>query len=163
MIPGKGNSGIPYIHIKDVIQNFKRCIFLHDKLENCETFMVSQSETVIHTDLFKSIKQSLDPQRSVNPIYLSTQLASLGLHLKMKFASLTGRTPFEQPWMLNYTDRPWVVNNDYTQSRLNWPTNSELHILKRLPVIINFYKNYKNIWIERNLRRGAGKYIYQSD
>ena len=163
IIPGKGDSGIPYIHIKDVIQNFKRCIFLHDKLENYETFMVSQSGTVLHKELFKSIKQSLNPQRSVKPIYLSTQLAGLSLHLKMKFASLTGRTPFEQPWMLNYTDRPWVVNNDYTQKRLNWQTNAELNILKRLPLIINFYKNHKDIWIERNLRRGAGKYIYQSD
>jgi nucleoside-diphosphate-sugar epimerase len=160
MIPGKGESGIPYIHLTDVIQIIKRCIAFHDKLGNCETFMASQSGTVLQRDLFISIKQVLNQKGSHKPIYISPLLAGIGLRLKLKFGSLIGKIPFEQPWMLNYTDRPWIVNNDYTQKRLGWQTNPQLHILKRLPFILNFYKNQKDIWIERNLRRTSGKYIY---
>jgi nucleoside-diphosphate-sugar epimerase len=163
MIPGKGDSGIPYIHLTDVIQIIKRCIALHDKLENCETFLASQSGTVLHKNLFISIKQALNQEGSHKPIYISPVLARVGLLLKLKFGFIFDKNPFEQTWMLNYTDRPWIVNNDFTQKRLGWQTSPELDILKRLPLIINLYKNYKDIWIERNLRRGAGKYIYQSD
>ena len=160
MIPGTGESGIPYIHITDVIQIIKRCIAFHDKLGNCEIFMASQSGTVLQRDLFISIKQILNQKGSHKPIYIWPKLAAIGLGLKLKFGSLIGKIPFEQPWMLNYTDRPWIVNNDYTQKRLGWQTNPQLHILKRLTFIINFYKNQKDIWIERNLRRTSGKYIY---
>jgi hypothetical protein len=122
--------------------------------------MASQSGTVLQRDLFISIKQVLNQKGSHKPIYISPLLAGIGLRLKLKFGSLIGKIPFEQPWMLNYTDRPWIVNNDYTQKRLGWQTNPQLHILKRLPFILNFYKNQKDIWIERNLRRTSGKYIY---
>lgn len=161
MIPGKGNSGIPYLHITDVIQIFKRCIVLHEKLGNCETFMASQSGTVLHKNLFKSIKQALN-QEGAQPIYISPLMARIGLKLKLKFRFISSKDFFEQPWMLDYTDRPWIVNNDLTQKRLGWYPSQELDILKRLPVLINFYKDYKNIWIERNLRRTAGKYIYST-
>lgn len=163
MIPGKGESGIPYIHITDVIQIIKRCIVLHDKLGDCETFLASQSGTVLHKNLFISIKQAMNQEGFHKPTYISPELARVGILLKLKFGFIFDKNPFEQTWMLNYTDRPWIVNNDFTQKRLGWQTSPELDILKRLPLIINFYKNHKDIWIKRNLRRGAGKYIYQSD
>jgi len=160
MIPGKGESGIPYIHITDVIEIFKRCIALHDKLENSETFMASPSGTVIHRDLFLAIKQALNQKETHNPIFIPPVLAGIGLRIKLKFGSIIGNIPFEQPWMLKYTDRPWIVNNDYTQKKLNWQTSPRLDILERLPVIINFYKDHEDIWIERNLRRASEKYSY---
>lgn len=163
MIPGKGESGIPYIHIKDVIQIFLRCIALHNNLSNYDIFLASQNGSVSHSQLFPIIKTGLNDQGTDNPIYISKSLAKIALGFKAKFGRLTGGINFEQPWMLKYTDQPWIVNNDYTRKKLNWGTNPDLEILERLPVILKYYEEQKNQWMSRNKRRISGRYIYISD
>jgi nucleoside-diphosphate-sugar epimerase len=161
MVPGNGETGIPYIHIKDVIQIIQRCIALHSKLSDCEIFIASQNGAVLHKDLFPCIKAALDYGGSNNPIYVSTSVAKIALRLKSKLGRLTGRINFEQPWMLKYTDRPWIVNNAYTQEKLAWRTSSNLDLLERLPVILNFYKEQRKQWISQNKQRIFGKYVYK--
>lgn len=163
MIPGKGESGIPYIHIKDVIQIFLRCIALHNNLSNYDIFLASQNGSVSHSQLFPIIKTGLNDQGTDNPIYISKSLAKIALGFKAKFGRLTGGINFEQPWMLKYTDQPWIVNNDYTRKKLNWGTNPDLEILERLPLILKYYEEQKNQWMSRNKRRISGRYIYISD
>ncbi len=163
IIPGKGESGIPYIHIKDVIRVFLRCIALHNKLSDHEIFIASQNGAVSHGELYSIIKKVLNYRGPNNPIYISKSIAKIALRFKSKFGHLAGGINFEQPWMLKYTDRPWIVNNDYTRKKLSWGTNPDLDILERLPVIMKFFKEQKRELISRNERRISGKYIYLSD
>jgi nucleoside-diphosphate-sugar epimerase len=161
MIPGKGESGIPYIHLNDVTQIFLKCIALHKNLSDCETFIASQDGAVTHRELFPVIKTAMNYRGSNNPLYISKSLAKIALSLESKIGFFTGKINFEQPWMLKYTDRPWIVNNYYTRKKLGWGTNPDLDILGRLPVIMKFYKEHKNQWVSRNKQRISGNYIYE--
>jgi nucleoside-diphosphate-sugar epimerase len=160
MIPGKGESGIPYIHLSDVTQIFLKCIALHKNLSDSETFIASQDGAVTHRELFPVIKTAMNFRGTNNPIYISKSIAKIALSLKSRIGGLVGGINFEQPWMLKYTDRPWNVNNDYTQKTLNWTTDPDLEILERLPVILKYYENQKTQWISINDRRISGNYTY---
>ena len=160
MIPGKGESGIPYIHLKDVTQIFLKCIALHKNLSDCETFIASQDGAVSHRELFPVIKTGMNFRGTNNPIYISKSLAKIALSLKSNIGFLTGKISFEQPWMFKYTDRPWNVNNDFTRKKLDWHTDPELGILERLTEIMKFYKEQKKQWVSRNERRISGDYTY---
>ena len=160
MIPGKGGSGIPYIHIKDVNRIFLRCLALPTNLSHYAIFLASQKGAVSHRELYPVLKAALKDRRSNNPMYIPKSMAKIALRLKSNFRFLFGGLNFEQPWMLEYTDRPWLVNNDFTKKELDWCTDPDLDILKRLPVIMKLYMEQKNHWISRNNRRISGNYIY---
>ena len=162
MIPGKGESGIPYIHIFDVIQIIKRCIALHSKLESYEIFMASQNGAVLHKELFLSVQQSLNYPRSLKPIYISPRLVKIGLNLKLILGSLVHKVPIEQPWMLKYIDCPWIVDNTFTQRKLELHCSPNMNILERLPVILKLYEKQKNKWIDRNVQRNLGNYLFSN-
>jgi len=160
IIPGRGETGIPYIHISDVIHVINRCIQLHDQIGSIETFIASQKGTVLHNDLFSSIKQSISRSRAVKPIYFSPSLVKFGLHIRLFFGLFMNQVSVEQPWMLKFIDKPWIVDNTYTQRKLNWTCSSDKHILKRLPVILKLYEEQKTQWVERNLCRISGNFNY---
>lgn len=160
VIPGKGESGIPYIHLLDVIQIIKRCLLLHDQLDSYEIFLASQNGVVIHKDLFSSIRQSLAYPRSNKPIYMSPELVKIALNIKMIFGSFVNKMPFEQIWMLKFIDYPWIVDNSFTQKKLGWHCSPDMDILERLPVILKHYNEQKQIWTERNIIRNLGEYFY---
>jgi nucleoside-diphosphate-sugar epimerase len=162
MIPGKGESGIPYIHIFDVIQIIKRCIALHSKLESYEIFMASQNGAVLHKELFLSVQQSLNYPSSLKPIYISPRLVKIGLNLKLILGSLVHKVPIEQPWMLKYIDCPWIVDNTFTQRKLELHCSPNMNILERLPVILKLYEKQKNKWIDRNVQRNLGNYLFSN-
>lgn len=160
IIPGKGESGIPYIHLLDVIQIIKRCILSHDQLDSFEIFLASQNGVVMHKDIFSIIKQSQNNIRSNKPIYMPPKLVKIGLYIKMIIGFIVNKMPFEQSWMLKFIDRPWIVDNSFTQKKLGWQCNANMNILKRLPLILKHFKAQEGNWIERNANRIMGEYFY---
>jgi len=162
MIPGKGKSGIPYIHLSDVIQLIKRCMAFDSRLEPFEIFIASQNGVVSHKNIFLSVQLSLNRSGSAKPVYISSGLIKIGLYIKLISGLLTIKESYEQPWMSEYIDRPWIVDNTFTQKKLGWNCNPDLGILQRLPVILELYKRQKKVWIERNIQRNSGKYSYSN-
>jgi nucleoside-diphosphate-sugar epimerase len=162
MIPGKGTSGIPYIHIFDAVKIIEQCIHVNSSLGPYEIFMASPNGAVSHNDLYMMVQRSLDRLISARPIHTSPGLVMAGMYIKMILAFLQNKEPYEQPWMLKFIDRPWVVDSTITQERLEWKCSPDLNILKTLPVILENYRKNKRIWIERNVQRNAGKYSYHT-
>jgi nucleoside-diphosphate-sugar epimerase len=160
IIPGKGKSGIPYIHVSDVIQIIKHCIRLHDQLESFELFIASQKGAVMHKELFSLIKKSITVSGQVKPVYLAPSLVKKGLYLRLFSEMFTNNLLVEQPWMLEFIDRPWIVDNRYTQQKLNWECSARNHILNRLPVILKLYEAKNKQWIDRKRNRILRKYEY---
>ena len=160
IIPGRGESGIPYIHRSDIVQITKRCIELHEKLDTFEIFLVSQQGSVLHKELFPVIRQTLSEGLSLKPIYIPPILTGFGLFLRLAFCPISGEVPYERPWMLKFIDCPWVSDTGRTREKLGWNCSPELGILERLPVILDHYKNERNTWIKRNRQRNKGRYIY---
>jgi len=160
IIPGKGESGIPYIHISDVIEIINRCILLHDQLEPYETFLASQKGAILHKDLFSAIRLSLSNPRSIKPIYVSPSMVKIGLNLRSIFDMNLNQVSVEQPWMIEYIDRPWRVDNSYTQKKLNWHCSPDRYILEKIPAILKLYEEQKYKWVDRNMNRFSGNYLY---
>lgn len=160
IVPGRGESGIPYIHRDDVVQIVRRCVESHEKLDALEVFLASQQGAVLHQELFPLIRRVAGERASLKPILIPPSLAKLGLSLKLALGPLTGDTPYERPWMLKFVDRPWVTDASYTQKKLGWSCSPGMSILDRLPVVLQRFTRNRRTWEERNRRRNKGWYIY---
>lgn len=159
-MPGRGGSGMPYIHRDDVVRLVRSCVEQHERLSACEVFLASPDGAVLHRDLFPVIHAAgkIGPPRG--PIFVSPKLAKIGLHAGRVIGRLAGRVPFERPWMLDYVDRPWVVDAAHTRRRLDWSCTAGLGILDRLPVILEHFLGDRPLWVHRNRVRTEGRYAY---
>jgi nucleoside-diphosphate-sugar epimerase len=160
VVPGRGQSGIPYIHRADVAQIVRRCIESHEKLDALEVFLASQPGAVSHRELFPAIRRAMGERAALKPIFIPPGLARLGVILKLALGSLTGDMPYERPWMLEFVDRPWASDTRYTQQRLGWRCSPGMGILDRLPVILRRFTGDRRRWEARNRRRNQRRYVY---
>ena len=56
LVPGRGNSGFPYIHRDDVVRSVMRCIECHATLAPFEVLLASPSGTVSHGEVFSAVR-----------------------------------------------------------------------------------------------------------
>lgn len=160
IVPGRGESGIPYIHRYDVVRIIKRCLEIHEKLDSFEIFLASHQDAVLHKELFPLIRQTAGERASMKPIFISPSFAKFGLFLRVVLGVIANDAPYERPWMLEFVDRPWVTDVSHTQNRLGWSCSPGMGILERLPIILHRFKERRSTWIERNKRRNIGRYAY---
>jgi nucleoside-diphosphate-sugar epimerase len=160
LLVGEGMTGIPYIHRHDVVQIVRSCIEAHETLGSYEVFLASQHGTVTHKDLFAIIHQAARGKAAPAAITVPRWAARLGLHARRAIGAIFGRVPFEQPWMLKYVDRPWVVDTTYTRDRLGWSCTEGMGILDRLPIMLEQFMQERRTWEHRNRVRYQGQYAY---
>ncbi len=165
-VPGHGNSGFPYIHRDDVARSVKRCIECHSTLAPFEVLLASPSGAVSHNEVFAAVKLAGLAGRVAAgrpppaPILIPPRLARLGLSLRTALGRLVRRTSYEQPWMLDFVDRPWATNASDTESRLAWSCTPGMGILDRLPQILERFRADRRTWELRNRCRNEGRYDY---
>ena len=160
LMPGRGVSGMPYIHRDDFVQIVRRCLEVHETLGSFETFLASQDGATLHGELFPIIREAAGRETISKPISLPPALAGLGLYVKLALGRVTGNVPYEEPWMLRYIDHPWVVDTTYTRTTLAWDCSPGLGIWERLPLIVEQFTKYPIVWEERNVRRNERRYVY---
>jgi nucleoside-diphosphate-sugar epimerase len=160
LVPGCGHSGFPYIHRDDVVRSVTRCIECHAGLAPFEVFLVSPSGAVSHTQVFSAIRRAAEGGAPAGPILIPPRLARLGLSLHTALGRLVRKTPHEQPWMLDFVDRPWAADVSYTESRLAWSCTPGMGILDRLPQILERFRGDRRAWELRNRCRNEGRYDY---
>ncbi len=160
LVPGCGNSGFPYIHRDDVVQSVRRCIECHATLAPFEILLASPSGFVSHGELFSAIRRTAAERTPPAPILIPPRLARLGLSLRSALGRLARKTFYEQPWMLDYVDRPWAADASYTESRLAWSCTPGMGVLDRLPQILERFRADPRAWELRNSCRNEGRYDY---
>lgn len=160
-IPGKGNTGFPYIHRDDFVEVVKKVIICNDQLDNCEWFLACGPKTVTHTDLYPLIRECLGHDDYQSSIHLPVWIVRLVLHFKCIIGKMVGRIPDESPWMMDYVDKPWIVDNSYTREKLGWTCKEDKDVLKCIPQIIDNFNNYQKSWIARLNRRYDRVYEYE--
>ena len=160
-VSGKGNSGFPYIHRDDVVEIVKKVIVRNGQLEKCEWFLACGSKTLVHTDLFPVIRKSLGHDDCQDSIHIPVWLVRLLLHFKYVTGKITGKMPDERPWMMDHVDKPWIVDNSYTQEKLGWACREDRDLLKCMPQMIDNFNKYREAWIERMNRRNKRVYEYE--
>lgn len=160
VIPGRGESAIPYIHRADLVSLVRTVLEKSDELGPYEVFLASQNGCVNHNQLFPVIRREAGKPAGSRPTHMPPMLAKVGLTVQCALGSLIGRMPYERPWMLDYVDRPLNVDTTKNQAVLGWDCLPERSIMARLPVIIANWRDHRKLWNERNVLRNEAQYSY---
>ncbi len=163
LVPGLGNTGFPYIHRRDIVRIMRRIIEKDDSLNRYETLFASPPGYTSHKELFPIIRRECGKGYATKPIHVPPSLAKFVLHGKYLINTLRKKETYERSWMIDYVDRPLVVDTTYTQNKLNWIPTPKLHILRRLPILMRHFNKRYAEWHARNIRRNDQKYEYEPD
>jgi nucleoside-diphosphate-sugar epimerase len=163
MIPGRGLSGFPYIHRRDLVRCIRRILERQGSLAPSEILFASPPACTTHNELFAAIRSACDTHCDQKPFYVAPWLAKCFLFIKNRAKAVLGRKRYERRWMMDYVDKPLVVDTIYTQEKLQWTPGPELSILNRIPVLMRRFDEDRSTWERRNVSRNEGRYVYESD
>jgi nucleoside-diphosphate-sugar epimerase len=149
VLPGRGSSAMPYIHIKDLNKLFLRVIEKSDALQDLCTLIASPQGCTSHLELFKAATKYYYG-RDIEPILVPKFMAAAGLFSMQTWNRLTGRASLEQPWMAEYIDKQLRVDASVTFRTLDWKPNPRYHVQRRMLFLTENMKNHPNNWAFRN-------------
>ena len=149
ILTGRGESAIPYIHIKDVIKLFLRIIEISDTLPHLGIYNASPQGSVSHNELFKTATRYYYGA-DIKPFRMPKPAAALGLIVISFLGWLNGKKTLEQPWMAGYIDKKLSVDASATCKALNWKPTPRYHILRRLLFLTEKMNSHPNNWTFRN-------------
>lgn len=151
IIGGKGNSAITYIHVNCLINLLLTVINKTEVIKNFDVFNVSTEDPVTHNSLFK-LSTKYFYGKSKTPIHIPKPIAAFGVYCMDLLGRITGKRPFEKPWMMRYVDKQLNVDTSYTTNELGWkPTNRYL-LERRIIFMIEHMKSYPYEWQKRNIK-----------
>lgn len=159
VMPGRGRSGFPYIHRDDLVRLIARVLERTESIGRLETFLASQNGAVFHRELFECIHAARG-SNSAKPFHIPRLAARLGLHAQWTLGWVTGKRPYERPWMIDYVDKPMIADTSYTRKILEWDCTPELSLTRRVPVLYERFNTQRALWEERNERRSARLFEY---
>jgi len=150
ILAGKGESAVPYLHVKNLNTLFFKIIQNTADLHQCETFIASPNGCTSHRQLF-AIAVRYNSGRQIEPIFLPKPLAYMGIQCVDFLGRITGKRPFEKSWMIKYIDLQLNVDASYTHNKLNWKPVSRYDIKRRLLFLIEHKKSNPDDWNRKNL------------
>jgi hypothetical protein len=149
LLTGRGESALPYIHIKDVIKFFLRIIEISDDLPHLGVYNASPQRSVSHNELFETATRYYFG-RNIRPFRMTKPLAALGLVFISFLGWLKGKKTLEQPWMVKFIDKKLSVDASATYKALNWKPTPRYHILRRMLFLTEKMNSHPNNWVFRN-------------
>lgn len=151
IIGGKGNSAIPYIHIKDLCQLMKIIFEKSGQLPAFDIYNASPDGSTTHNEIFE-ISTRYFFGETIKPINLPKLLAYPGLVLRnlLKVLYLTCEEPFEQFWMIKYVDLKLNVDSSYTRRVLDWNPTPRYHLTRRILFLLEKMKSHPDEWRVKN-------------
>ncbi len=162
IVPGRGKSGVPYIHRAELVARVRACIARHDEFDACERLLACGSRAVLHDELFPAIRRLTRGVESPRPLHVPRLLARAGLVLAATVGPRVGIRIFEQPWMARYIDRPWLTDGRISEQKLKPSPRSGFELLERLPAMIGNRTRHPRQWRLRNRRRLQGGYRHEA-
>lgn len=149
VVTGRGESAIPYIHIKDLIKLFLRIIEISDILPRLAIYIAGFQGSVSHNNLFKTATRYYY-WHDIKPFQIPKLAAGLGLIIISFLGRLSGKKTLEQPWMAKYIDKKLSVDASATYKALGWKPTPRYHILRRLLFLTEKMTRHPNNWTFRN-------------
>ena len=149
ILAGRGQMGVPYIHIRDLVAFFRQLLTCRHKLEPAEVLLASAAGDTALLRLFELATQSYfgTPKR---PVFVPATLSGPGLVAMDLWGRLVERRPFERSWMRHYIDRRLQVDNTRSCARIDWSPSPRYQIERRLPFVIERLKSEPFEWLARN-------------
>lgn len=149
VLGGRGNSAIPYLHVRDLLVFLERALDLRRDLAPAEVLIASPDGAVSHRELFHAATRHAFG-RARRPVLVPAPLARVGIELRDRLGRMTGRRPFERPWMGRYIDLRLAVDASRTRRRLGWSPRPRLEVLRRLPFLVENLRGNPAHWYELN-------------
>ncbi|MCB0283036.1 MAG: NAD(P)-dependent oxidoreductase [Calditrichaeota bacterium] len=149
ILGGKGNSAIPYLHVNCLVNLLLEVVDKSDALPDFDTYIASSSTSASHQELY-NLSTHFFFGESRNPFHMPKWIATLGVLSMDLLGRVTGKRPFERPWMMQYVDKQMLVDNSYTREVLNWQPTRRYVIQRRLLFLIEHMKSYPYEWQKRN-------------
>lgn len=161
IIGGKGESSIPYIHIRDLCRLIKTIIVKSGELEEYNIFCASPSGSTSQKSIF-DISTNYFFGKRIKSIHIPKYIAYPGLLVRnlLNVFHVNSEEPFERLWMIKYIDKKLEVDSSYTQAVLNWQPTPRYHITRRLLFLLEKMKSHPNEWRVKNeaaLKRVTGR------
>jgi nucleoside-diphosphate-sugar epimerase len=149
ILGGRGQSAVPYLHVRDAAFFVRRVLERMDDLEPCEVLLATPDGATTHQQLFDSATAYPDG-RPLGAIHVPRPLAIAGLHLRDAAGRLLGHRPFERPWMGRYVDLQLAADARHTRRRLDWQPRARLEVLHRIPFLLENRSSDPVEWMRRN-------------
>lgn len=149
ILAGRGESAIPYIHIRDVQNFFKQLLNKHTSVKSGEVLLVSTEGSTSHHELFKLATRYYFG-KEVKPLFMPKVICALGIYVINFFKRMFNREIFEQPWMIKYIDKKLNVRLSLTPALINWRPSTRLKIERRFPFLIERRKSESLTWQMKN-------------
>jgi len=156
ILGGRGQSAIPYLHVREMGPFMRRLIGHNDEIEQREVLIASPSETLSHRELFDLANINYYGQRK-RPIFVPKMVAWIGVRARDVMGRAIGKRPFERPWMIRYVDLDLAVDASRTYRKLEWRPRSRLLLQRRMPFLSENLKMDPNEW--HRLNRAAMKRV----
>ena len=157
ILGGRGASGIPYLHARELAGFMKRVIRCSADLPRRQVLIASPNHTVSHLDLYRLVDRYCGRTLG-SPILMPAPLARVGVWGRDLLGRLTGDRPFERPWMVEYIDLALSVNAGATHELVGWNPRSRLYMDRRMAFILDHRLIDPIAWTVRN--RAAEKVVH---
>ncbi|HSQ84064.1 MAG TPA: NAD(P)-dependent oxidoreductase [Desulfobacterales bacterium] len=149
ILSGRGESAIPYIHIRDLIKLFLRIIEISDTLPQFATYIAGPKESISHEELFKAVTRYYYGY-DVKPFKMPKFFIRLGLIVLSFSGWLTGKETLEKPWMAGYIDKKLTIDPSVTYTALGWKPAPRYLVLRRLLFLTEKITSHPYDWNFRN-------------
>ena len=149
IVAGKGESAVPYLHIKDLIKLFLRIIAISETLPQLGVYIAGSQGSISHIDLFRTATRYYYGH-DVKPLKMPKFLVRPGLYVLCFWGWLIGKEMLEKPWMSEYIDKKLTIDASVTCKSLGWRPTPRFHILRRLLFITEKMITHPNNWTFRN-------------
>ena len=149
ILAGKGNSAVPYLHIRDLNRFFLSIMKKSANLGNCEVLIASPDESTSHKDLF-TLVTAYSYFGKIRPIFIPKLFAYFGVHFCSFIDIIFRKIRFERPWMIKYVDLEMKVDTSYTKELLHWQPTKRYDIKRRLLFLIGNMKSNPFRWHLKN-------------
>jgi nucleoside-diphosphate-sugar epimerase len=159
ILAGKGNSAIPYIHVRDIVAFFRQLLLNRHRLGTAETLVACTRGSTSHLDLYNLATRYFFG-KGRRSILMPKTVCGLGLYSMNVMGKLIASPPFERPWMWTYIDKRLNVENIKTCQLIGWTPNQRYLIERRIPYMVERFKSEPFAWQMRNmaaLRRATSR------
>ncbi len=150
MLGGRGESAVPYLHVRDAAMFLLAVLQRADDLAPGEVLLASPDGAVSHRELFEAAVAEYFDGRAPRPRFVPRLLCRPGMWLRDAVGRRLGSRPFERPWMASYVDLRLTADAHRTRERLGWAPRERLAILRRVPFMIENLRTDPVEWHRRN-------------
>jgi nucleoside-diphosphate-sugar epimerase len=149
VLAGRGESAVPYLHVRDAAVFVRAALGHRLDLAPGQVVIASSDEVVSHLKLFRAATRAYFGT-PLDPRFMPRLLCRPGLWVLDEVGRRFGDRPFERPWMARYVDRQLSVDASRTRTLLGWEPRIRLQILRRMPFLVENFRTDPVEWHRRN-------------